>query len=125
MGRAVVPEPIEPGDVLLVDLGEHHPLGHEQRGRRPAVVVGIPPDPVRFPIVVVVPLTSRGGAWVERNPKVYPVLPLGAAGLRRQSVALCDQIRACDVARVVSHLGTLESEQFHRIREGLDRILGS
>lgn len=50
-----------PGDVLLIALPSHDPKGHEQEGLRPAIVVGIPRGPVRYPVVIVVPLTSKSG----------------------------------------------------------------
>ncbi len=34
--------PIKIGDVLLVALPRHFPLGHEQEGMRPSIVVGLP-----------------------------------------------------------------------------------
>ncbi len=48
--------------------------GHEQEGRRPAVIVGVPLGDVRYSVVVVVPLTTQFGAWGKRNPVLYPII---------------------------------------------------
>lgn len=85
------------GDVLLITFPVHVPGGHEQEGQRPAVVVAVPPSPLRFPVVIVAPLTSQAGPWADQNPALYPGLPLGSGGLTRNSIALLDQIRAVDV----------------------------
>ena len=52
-------QPLKCGDVVFVNLPSHNPKGHEQEGRRPAVIVGIPLEDVRYPILVVVPLTTQ------------------------------------------------------------------
>jgi len=114
---------LEPGDVLLVNLPSHVPPGHEQQGRRPVVVVGIPPEPVRFGVVLVAPLTTSTGAWAQKNPTIYPQLPAGAGGLDRPSIVLLDQVRALDLQRVVMYLGTLPPTDLEKIREGLRAIL--
>ncbi|MBC7542388.1 MAG: type II toxin-antitoxin system PemK/MazF family toxin [Candidatus Sericytochromatia bacterium] len=62
----------------MVRMPTHDPAGHEQQGIRPAVVVGIPVPPVRYPMVMVVPLTSKTGGWQTANPTLYPVLQAGS-----------------------------------------------
>jgi mRNA interferase MazF len=113
-----------PGDVVLIALPLHDPKGHEQEGKRPAIVVGIPQGPVRYPVVIVVPLTTQSGPWVRRNPNLYRFLPPGAGGIPQPSIALLDQLRAVDVRRVKTYLGRLEAEIFHSIRNCLLELLG-
>jgi len=57
----------------------------------------VPLGDVRYPVVVVVPLTTQFGGWVNRNSALYPIIQAGSAGLPQKSVALCDQIRAVDI----------------------------
>lgn len=114
---------LEPGDVLLVHLPGHVPPGHEQEGVLPAVVLGVPPEPVRFGVVLVAPVTTSTGQWARRNPVLYPRLPPGAAGLRRPSIVLLDQVRAIDLRRTVEYLGTLAPAELEVIRRGLRRLL--
>jgi len=111
------------GDVVFVNLPSHSPKGHEQEGRRPAIIVGVPLGDVRYPVVVVVPLTTQFGGWVNRNSSLYPIIQAGAAGLPQKSVALCDQIRAVDIQRVIGYLGSLSFEQYLPIIDGVKRVL--
>ncbi len=114
------------GDVLMVSLPQHVPPGHEQEGERPAVVIGLPDrtGPQRFPLFVIVPLTTaRGQQWALRNSVLYPLIPAGAGGLRGDSLALLDQVRALTTRRITGYVGTLPPEAFRPIREGLQRML--
>ncbi|MBX6377719.1 MAG: type II toxin-antitoxin system PemK/MazF family toxin [Clostridia bacterium] len=114
---------LEPGDVLLVHLPGHVPLGHEQEGARPAVVLGVPPEPVRFGVIIVAPATTSAGRWARRNPLIYPSLPAGAGGLPRPSIVLLDQVRALDLRRTVEYLGTLAPAELEMLRRGLRALL--
>ncbi len=51
------------GDVLVVRLPLHRPQGHEQEGRRPVVVAAVPRGTLRYPVVIVIPLTTQLGPW--------------------------------------------------------------
>lgn len=113
------------GDVVLAVFPQHIPPGHEQEGPRPAVVVGLPDalGLVRFPLIVIVPLTrDQGQPWAARNPLVYPRLPAGTSGISVASLALLDQVRAVTVWRITRHLGTLSPSVYRPIQDGLHRI---
>ncbi|WP_350242322.1 type II toxin-antitoxin system PemK/MazF family toxin [Deinococcus sonorensis] len=99
----------------MADFPEHDPSGHEQEGPRPAVLVGLPTNAgrPRFPVLMLAPVTTfRGQPWVTAAPDLYPVLSVGAGGLRVDSVALIDQTRALDASRVSRYLGTLTSGEY-------------
>ena len=115
---------LKSGDVVLINLPSHNPRGHEQEGTRPVVIINVLSDDVRYPVVVVVPLTTQFGNWVTKNPQIYPIVQSGTAGLSRKSVVLCDQIRAVDVHRVVGYLGSLSSVEYIPVIEGLRQVLG-
>ncbi len=114
------------GDVLLVALPSKVPSGHEQEGRRPVVVVGLPDvlRSLRFSMLVVVPLTTQSGSWVHSAPLVYPVLTKGAGGLPFDSIVLLDQLAGIDAARVLRKLGSLTEAELEPIRSGLKLIFG-
>ena len=114
---------LTPGDVVEVALGRVLPPGHEQAGTRPAVAVGVPSPPLRYPVLLVVPLTTQYGAWAEANQRVYPKLAASAAGLRARSVALCDQIRTCDARRIRGYLGTLDKASYASVQQGVREVL--
>jgi mRNA interferase MazF len=110
--------------VLLVDFPQHQPPGHEQEGYRPAVMVGRPErvGTPRFPLLVVVPLTTQSGPWASQSPDLYPRLAAGAGGLPQDSVVLLDNVRCVDRHRVRGSFGTLTEEAYAPVREGLRRL---
>lgn len=83
------------GSVVVVELPPTRT--HEQAGRRPCIVVSNEQSVAnaRYEMVVVVPLTST-----RLNGKLYPFITKGDASLKKDSVALIDQIRSIDKCRV-------------------------
>ena len=91
--------------------------GSEQAGIRPVVVVSRDAINDASPVVVVVPCTTLKG---ER--RIYPsqvLLRAPDGGLRADSIALGEQIRAIAKTRLRSRWGTLTPEAMRR----LDRAL--
>jgi mRNA interferase MazF len=116
------------GDVVLAKFPEQDPQGREQQGLRPAVVVALPEQigTPRFPLIVVVPLTTdRGQSWANASPDLYPKLEAGDGGLISASIVLLDQVRALDVNRVLRFWGTLKNEQYRPIQLGLAKLFSS
>ena len=107
------------GTVVLVGLDPTH--GHEQRGTRPCVLVSDPEasEDQRFPMVCVIPLTGTRGEGA-----LYPRISAGASGLRRDSYALVDQVRAVDKRRVTRIFGPVDPPDLEAIDEGLRLFLG-
>ena len=72
---------------------------------------------VNCPVVVVVPFTDAA------NPKrIYPShvwMPKGSAGLRMDSIAKCEQIRAIAVSRLISFRGKLTSSQVAELEQAI------
>jgi mRNA interferase MazF len=113
------------GDIVTAIFPEQMPQGREQQGYRPAIVVAIPDllDIPRFPLVVVIPLTTdRGQKWAIASSNLYPRFSAGVAGLRSPSIALLDQVRALDVSRVTAYRGSLSFEEYQPILSGLQRM---
>lgn len=79
---------IERGDILVV---ERDPVsGHEQRGRRPVIVI----TPAAFNalgLALVAPITS-GGAFARHRG-----FAVGLAGAKTSGVILCNQLRTLDL----------------------------
>ena len=97
-------------------------IGQEQRGTRPCVVVsdGVAAQHQRFPVLVVVPLTST----VLAGP-FYPALDASdTSGLRNRSYALLDQLRTIDKQRVVRAYGNASKAELGAIDVGLRQLLG-
>lgn len=110
---------LERGTVVLVDLDPT--VGHEQRNVRPCVVVSDPAvaSDQRYPLLGVVPLTGTPGQGA-----LYPRIPAGSGGLRKESWALTDQVRSIDKRRVVTVHRTVDAASIDAIDEGLRLFLG-
>jgi mRNA interferase MazF len=117
--------PLKIGDIVTARFPEQQPQGREQEGYRPAIVVGFPHllGTPRFPVIIVVPMTTyRSQSWADNSPDLYPVFPAGIASLKSPSIALLDQIRAIDARRIVNYRGSLTTEQYQIIEDGLKKF---
>ena len=87
------------GEIWLVDFGV--PVGREQAGRRPAVIVSADPlNESRAGIVIVVPCTTtRRGlpSHIELDPQ--------SSGLDDISYAKCEDIKSISDERLIARLG--------------------
>lgn len=114
---------VQAGDVVLVSLPIHQPRGHEQEGVRPVIIVAVPHGYLRYPVAIVVPVTSQTGIWASQNSTLYLQIPQGTGGLPKKSVILIDQVRSIDVNRITSYIGTLEEQLLQNIRQSLVELL--
>ncbi len=69
------------------------------------------------PVVVVVPVTEA--ANVRRLYPSHAELPKGSGGLKVDSVAKAEQIRAIQVSRLVGYYGRLDRDVLARIEEAI------
>lgn len=103
------------GDVYQAVLDPSQ--GSEQAGTRPVVVVSRDAINRSSPVVVVVPLTGR-----ENKNRILPShveLRAGEGGLDKDSVALCEQVRAISVARLKKNIGHLPNDKVAKINAAL------
>lgn len=106
------------GDVWLVELDPTR--GHEQAGRRPALIVSVDTyNQGPSGLVIVLPLTSR----LRDIPLHVRVVP-PEGGLTVTSVILCDQVRTITRARLVQRWGTIEAQTMRAVEERLRAVLG-
>jgi mRNA interferase MazF len=81
---------LDAGDIVWVDFGP--PFGHEQAGRRPALVVSPRAYNERSSLIVVCPITRKSDAWA------FKVEIRGKTQV--QGAVIVDQVRSIDrVAR--------------------------
>jgi mRNA-degrading endonuclease toxin of MazEF toxin-antitoxin module len=80
------------GEIWLVSLDPTS--GHEQRGRRPVLIVSPEPFNRITKVPVVLPVTS-GGHFARMAGFA---VPLAAAGTKTTGIIRCDQPRALDLA---------------------------
>ena len=90
------------GDIWLIDLSDAK--GHEQRGIRPAIIVGSAHD-----ITLVVPLT--GSVNSARFSHTCNISPSPHNGLDAESIALVFQIVALDRDRFQHRIGAISEQE--------------
>jgi mRNA interferase MazF len=103
------------GEVYLARLDPSE--DSEQAGVRPVVIVSRDAINRSSPVVVVVPCTT----WSEGR-RLYPSqVPLHAAdgGLRVDSVALAEQVRAISKVRLTDRWGMLGADSLRRLERAL------
>jgi mRNA interferase MazF len=105
---------LDAGDILWIDFGR--PVGHEQGGRRPAIVLTPRDYNLRSSLLVVCPITRR-----RRNWPFEVALPPG----RLSGVVLVDQIKVVDpAARPVGFGGRLPEDVLGEVKAKLAALLG-
>jgi mRNA interferase MazF len=104
------------GEIWMVDLDPT--LGHEQAGKRPALVLSVdsfnasPAD-----LVTVLPVTSKARAIRTRIPITPP-----EGGLSLPSYVIAEQARTISARRLVRALGRVTPETMAKV-EGVVRVL--
>jgi mRNA interferase MazF len=116
--RPALPKPVR-GDIFSARLDPTE--GSEQAGTRPVVVLTRDSINANSPVVVVVPVTDA--ANVKRLYPSHAQLPKGAGGLKTDSVAKAEQIRAIQVSRFVGYYGRLDRRTLERIEDAVQITL--
>ncbi len=93
--------------------------GSEQRGRRPVIVISHDAfnQTQGWRSIIVVPL-STSAAQAGRGPSAV-LLSQGAAGLDRDSVALCHQVTTLDRSKLTQRMGELNSAELRQVEDGI------
>lgn len=103
------------GDLIWVDFNPA--LGHEQTGRRPALIISEEAYNRQSSFIIVCPVT--------RNSKLWPFKLALAEGSPIQGQILIDQMKSIDKRRVVSPpIGKIGGELLSDVRGRLAALLG-
>jgi mRNA interferase MazF len=106
------------GDVWTIELDPVR--GHEQAGRRPALIVSVNPfNQGPADLVVVLPITSKAKG-VPLHVGVTP--PEG--GLKAPSYIKCEDIRSVSKQRLVKYVGRVSTETLREVEDRLAVLLG-
>lgn len=108
------------GDLHWVQLPTAN--GHEQRGRRPAIILQDEHYAQGLPVVLVVPLTTARATM--RFAGTTLIQPTAENGLQQVSVALVFQIRAIDRRRMQERIGSVSTEVLQEMFAELDKLTG-
>lgn len=105
------------GEIWLVDFGE--PVGREQAGRRPTVVVSADRlNQSQAGVVIVVPCTTR-----ERGLPSHVEIDPATSGLDETSYAKCEDVKSVSDHRLVARLGTVDQEALFAVARSLTFLL--
>jgi len=105
------------GEIWLVDFGD--PVGREQAGVRPAVVVStdaLNDGPAG--VILVVPLTSA-----HRDLPSHVEIDVGDSGLDHSSYARCEDVKSISDRRLMNRLGVAEPNAIFEIERVLRYLL--
>jgi mRNA interferase MazF len=105
------------GEVWLVDFGE--PIGREQSGRRPAVVVSSDLlSDSRAGVVIMVPLTTT-----HRDLPSHVEVDSRHSGLDETSYAKCEDVKSISEQRLIGRLGAVRDDAIFQIERTLRFLL--
>jgi mRNA interferase MazF len=103
--------------VWLVDFGD--PVGREQSGRRPAVVVSADSlNESRADAVVVVPITTS-----YRGLPSHIEIDRRSSGLDEVSYAKCEDVKSVSDQRLIGRLGVVGDESMFQAARALRFLL--
>ena len=105
------------GEVWLIDFGE--PVGSEQAGRRPGVVVSadrLNESPAG--VVIVVPCTTA-----RRSIPSHIEIEPGQSGLGETSYAKCEDVKSISERRLIARLGVAGDETLFALSRTLGFLL--
>ena len=104
-------------EVWLVDFGD--PVGREQSGRRPAVVVSADPlNNSRAGVTIVVPLTTA-----HRGLPSHIEIDQENSGLDELSYAKCEDVKSISEQRLIAQLGAVDEQVMFQIARALRFLL--
>jgi mRNA interferase MazF len=106
------------GEIWLVDLDPTR--GHEQAGRRPALVVSVDlfnHGPAG--LVILIPLTTR-----ERGIPFHVRLEAADSGLSQISFAKCEDVRSVSRERLLRRVGQVSGDTMALVEDRLRILLG-
>ena len=106
------------GEVYSVNLDIT--MGGEIRKTRPAVIISSNLLIDQMSTVVVCPITDATG----KKSRIHVLINRGEAGLSKDSVAHCAQIRSVDKGRLNAKIGNLSPAKMKEIDMGLREALG-
>ena len=105
------------GEVWLIDCGD--PIGHEQSGSRPAIVVSSDLlNDSRAGVVIVVPLTTTC-----RDLPSHVEIDRGESGLDDVSYAKCEDVKSISEQRLAGRLGVASDAALFQIARALRFLL--
>lgn len=108
---------IEFGDIFYAILSPS--FGSEQDGFRPVLVIQNNKGNKYSPTTIVVPITSK----VEKRDLPTHVRLKTTKGLKKESIALVEQIRTLDKTRLFSKITRISKEDLENVKKAIKKNL--
>jgi len=105
------------GDVYQVKFDPTE--GNEIKKSRSAIIISNDAINRAANVVIVCPITASLG----KGSPIHIQIPVGEAGLTKESVAHCGQIRAVDKSRLGAKFGALSPATMEQVNEGIRNTL--
>jgi len=106
------------GEIWYADLAPAR--GHEQGGRRPALVVSADTfNTGPAGLVVILPLTTR-----DRGIPLQVAIDPPEGGMRRRSFVKCEDVRSVDARRLSRRVGAVGAATMAEVEDRLRMLLG-
>ena len=112
---------INRGDIFYAALDEN-PIGSEQTGIRPVVILQNNIGNIYSPTVIIAPITSK--VKVKAKLPTHIFIKGDAKRLPKNSLILLEQIRVIDKERLRYYIGTLNSKEMQEVDKGIIISLG-
>lgn len=105
------------GEIWLLDFDD--PVGREQSGTRPAVVVSSDLlNDTRAGVVIVVPITAA-----HRGLPSHIEIDRNSSGLDEVSYAKCEDVKSVSEQRLIARLGAVDAQASFQISRALRYLL--
>lgn len=99
------------GDIFLAEMKQSR--GSEQAGIRPVVIVQNNTGNKHSPTTIIVPLTAK-----KKRPLPTHVT-IKHYGLKKKSIALCEQVTTIARSRLISYIGSLGAKDMKKLDKAL------
>ena len=110
---------VQRGEVYMVKPDPSN-VGKEILKQRPCVVVSSSIVNINAGIVVVCPITEGVGVSASM---IHVPLEKGEGGMKKDSIILCEQIKAVDDERILEKTGNIRAEIMQQVDSALIAIL--
>ncbi len=110
---------IKRGDIWLVNLDPT--IGHEIKKARPGIIIQNDLGNRYSPMTIIAPVTSQK---LENIYHFEVLMTRRTSGLKKDSKALLNHLRAIDKTRLIRKLGRLERETLEQVDEAIKVSLG-
>lgn len=91
-------------------------VGHEQAGKRPAIIISNNLGNIYSPVVEIIFITTKCKKSLPTHVVIY--------SSKRKSIALCEQVTTIDKSRILNYIGKVTEDELEKINQAIKISLG-